>query len=118
MQHPGAAFAALFFRASRYNPGILGKSERRMRYLALAIKVILFIFLLGFAVKNSDEVTLHYFLGYQWQTPLALVILVAFAIGLLVGLLACTWRLLRSHRELRQLRRLTAAHLSNESKPE
>jgi uncharacterized integral membrane protein len=76
-----------------------------MRYLALFLKIVLFVFLLGFAVKNSDVVTLHYFFGYEWQSPMALVILVAFAIGLMVGLLACSWRLLRSHRELRQLRR-------------
>lgn len=89
-----------------------------MRYLALFLKIILFLFLLGFAVKNSDVVTLHYFLGYEWQSPLALVILVSFAVGLLVGLLACTWRLLRNHRELRQLRRLTSSQTSSLIKPE
>lgn len=89
-----------------------------MRYLALLFKIVLFIFLLGFAVKNSDVVTLRYFFGYEWQSPLALVILVSFAIGLLIGLLACTWRLLRSHRELRQLRRLSADLGSKHSMPE
>ncbi len=87
-----------------------------MRYLALFLKIVLFVFLLGFAVKNSEVVTLHYFLGYEWQSPLALVILVSFAAGLMIGLLACTWRLLRNHRELRQLRRLTTSH--SLSKPE
>ena len=76
-----------------------------MRILALLLKIALFVLLLGFAVKNSDVVTLRYFLGYEWQSPLALVILLSFAIGLLVGLLASSWRLLRNHRELRQLRR-------------
>ncbi len=89
-----------------------------MRYLALFLKVVLFLLLLGFAVKNSEVVTLHYFLGYEWQSPLALVILASFAVGLLVGLLACTWRLLRNHRELRQLRRLTSSHSSSLAKPE
>jgi len=93
-----------------------------MRYLALLLKIVLFVFLLGFAVKNSDVVTLRYFFGYEWQSPLALVILVSFATGLLIGLLACTWRLLRSHRELRQLRRLSSDASSNlsskHSKPE
>ncbi|MBU1664068.1 MAG: hypothetical protein KKG92_01545, partial [Gammaproteobacteria bacterium] len=32
-----------------------------MRYLALLLKIVLFVFLLGFAVKNSDVVTLRYF---------------------------------------------------------
>jgi uncharacterized integral membrane protein len=85
-----------------------------MRYLALFLKIVLFVLLLGFAVKNSEVVTLRYFLGYEWQSPRALVILVAFAIGLLVGLLACSWRLLRNLRELRQLRRMISDH----SKPE
>ena len=89
-----------------------------MRYLALFFKIILFILLLGFAVKNSEVVTLRYFLGYEWQTSLALVILASFAVGLLVGLLACTWRLWRNHRELRQLRRLTSAHTTSLSKSE
>ncbi|MDP2832505.1 MAG: LapA family protein [Pseudomonadota bacterium] len=87
-----------------------------MRYLALLIKILLFVFLLGFAVKNSGVVTLRYFFGYEWQTSLALVILVSFAIGLLVGLLACSWRLLRNHRELRQLRRVVQS--ADHSKPE
>lgn len=85
-----------------------------MRYLALFLKLVLFVLLLGFAVKNSDGVILHYFLGYEWHAPLALVILVSFAVGLLVGLLACSWRLLRNHRELRQLRRVAVDH----TKPE
>lgn len=87
-----------------------------MRTLALFLKLVLFVFLLGFAVKNSEIVTLRYFLGYEWQTPMALVILVSFAIGLLIGLLACSWRLLRNHRELRQLRR--AVQSSVHSKPD
>jgi lipopolysaccharide assembly protein A len=81
-----------------------------MRYLALFLKIVLFVLLLGFAVKNSDVVTLRYFFGYEWQSPMALVILLSFAIGLLVGLLACSWRLLRNHRELRQMRRTISEH--------
>ena len=76
-----------------------------MRLLALSVKIILFLFLLGFAALNSDTVTLRYFRGLEWQAPLSLVILVVFALGLLIGLLACSMRLLRSHRELRGLRK-------------
>ena len=46
-----------------------------MRYLGWVVKGFLFILLLGFAVKNSDVVTLTYYLGYQWQAPLVLIIL-------------------------------------------
>ncbi len=76
-----------------------------MRSLALPIKIVLFLLLLGFAALNSDTVTLRYFLGLEWQAPLSLVILVVFAVGLLAGLLASSMRLLHSHRELRGLRK-------------
>ncbi len=78
-----------------------------MRALLFALKLILFLLLLGLAMRNSDFVTLRYFLGMEWQAPLALVIFVAFAIGLLMGLLVCSLRLLRYHRELRNLRKHT-----------
>jgi len=76
-----------------------------VRALALPAKIVLFLLLLGFAAMNSESVTLRYFLGLEWRAPLSLVILVVFALGLLAGLLACSLRLLRSHRELRGLRR-------------
>ncbi|MEW5786691.1 MAG: LapA family protein [Pseudomonadota bacterium] len=76
-----------------------------MRALALPLKIILFLLLLGFAAQNSDTVVLRYFLGLEWRAPLSLVILAVFALGLFTGLLACSLRLLRGHRELRSLRR-------------
>jgi len=76
-----------------------------VRTLLLILKLTLFLLLLGLAVRNSDLVTVHYFLGMAWQAPLALVIFVAFAIGLVLGLLACSVRLLRYQRELRSLRK-------------
>ncbi len=75
-----------------------------MKSLTLVVKVVLFLLLLGFATRNSDSVTLRYFLGLEWQAPLSLVILAAFAVGLLTGLLGCSLRLLRNQRELRTLR--------------
>lgn len=77
-----------------------------MRALLLLLKLALFLLLLGLAARNSDFVTVRYFLGMEWQAPLALVIFVAFAVGLVTGLLACSVRLLRNHRELRSLRRI------------
>jgi uncharacterized integral membrane protein len=75
-----------------------------VKSLTLVVKVVLFLLLLGFATRNSDSVTLRYFLGLEWQAPLSLVILAAFAVGLLTGLLGCSLRLLRNQRELRTLR--------------
>ena len=76
-----------------------------MRPFALLLKISLFLLFLGFAVKNSEPVTVHYLLGWQWQAPLSLILLIVFALGLLLGLLACAWQLLRDRRELAQLRK-------------
>ena len=71
-----------------------------MRYLGWLLKGALFILLLGFAVRNSDVVTLRYYLGYEWQAPLVLVILVFFVVGAAVGVAACMGYLFRQRREL------------------
>jgi putative membrane protein len=78
--------------------------------IMLIAKVLLFLLLLGFAALNSDSVTLRYFLGLSWQAPLSLVILAAFAIGLLAGFLGCSLRLLRNQRDIRALQRQLDKH--------
>lgn len=76
-----------------------------MRYLGWIAKAVLFILLLGFAVKNSDVVTLRYYLGYEWHAPLVLVILLFFVAGAAVGVSACMGFLFRQRRELIRLRK-------------
>lgn len=76
-----------------------------MRYLGWIAKAGLFILLLGFAVKNSDVVRLRYYLGYEWQAPLVLVILMFFVAGAVVGVTACMGYLFRQRRELNRLRK-------------
>lgn len=91
-----------------------------MRYLGWVLKGVLFILLLGFAVKNSDVVTLTYYLGYQWQAPLVLIILMFFVVGAMVGVAACMGYLFRQRRELTRLRKDVQARqiaLSDEALP-
>ncbi len=63
-----------------------------MRTFFLLIKatvgVAAFFVLLGFAVKNTDSVTVRYFLGLEWQAPLVFVLLVFFAAGIVLGVMA------------------------------
>lgn len=82
----------------------MAKNILLMRYLGGGLKVALFIFLLGFAVKNSEMVTLRYYLGYEWHLPLILVILIFFAIGAGLGVAASLTYLFRQRRELLALR--------------
>jgi uncharacterized integral membrane protein len=56
-----------------------------MRYLSWLLGFILFLLALGFAVKNSDTAVVNYYLGYQWQAPMVLVILAFFFAGAVVG---------------------------------
>lgn len=71
-----------------------------MRYLSWLLGFVLFLLALGFAVKNSDTVTVNYYLGYQWQAPMVLVMLVFFISGVTVGVVASLGYLFRQRREI------------------
>lgn len=51
----------------------------------LIIKTILFLLLLAFAVKNTEIVHIQYYLGFEFDVPLILVIMISFAIGGILG---------------------------------
>ena len=80
-----------------------------MRMLSFLTKVVVFLLvflpLFGFAVKNMDSVTVRYFLGLEWRSPLAFVLLVMFAIGIAAGILASLGIITRQRRELLSLKR-------------
>lgn len=66
-----------------------------MRYVGWILKALLFLLLLGFAVKNTAPVVVRYYLGHEWQAPLVFVLLVTFALGVAVGILASLSRVSR-----------------------
>ncbi|MBI5437406.1 MAG: LapA family protein [Nitrosomonadales bacterium] len=76
-----------------------------MRYLNWVLRVALFIALLGFAVKNDQPVTLRYFFGYEWQSSLVIALLIFFAAGAAVGVLAMLANVLQQRREIARLKR-------------
>jgi len=76
-----------------------------MRYLIWSLRAVLFLLLLGFALKNDQLVTLRYFFGYEWQTSLVVVLLCFFTVGVVIGLLAMLGMLYRQRRELAAARR-------------
>jgi putative membrane protein len=69
-----------------------------MKFLYFLAGLLLFIFLLGFALKNNTTVELHYYLGYTWQAPLSLLMLITFSCGVLLGIIACISVLIRERR--------------------
>ena len=87
-----------------------------MHYLMWIIKVLLFLLILSFALVNTDPVTVRYYLGYQWNAPLVLVLLVSVCIGALIGLLVGLFHTLRLRRQVAALKReLRAAQQSAEA---
>jgi uncharacterized integral membrane protein len=76
-----------------------------MRYLTWLLRLLVFLLLLGFALKNADPVNLHFYLGAQWQASLALVVLVFFAAGVAAGVVGCFSYIYRQRREILQLRK-------------
>ena len=76
-----------------------------MRYLNWIFRVVIFLVLLGFAVKNDQPITLRYFFGYEWQSSLVLVLLMFFAAGAAVGVIAMLANVLQQRREIGILQR-------------
>jgi lipopolysaccharide assembly protein A len=51
------------------------------------LKAAIFFTLFAFALNNQHEVTAHFFFGKQWNTPLIVLVLIAFTAGLVLGVL-------------------------------
>ena len=56
-----------------------------MKYLAWLLKAAIFFTLFAFALNNQQDVTVHFFFGTRWTAPLVLVVLAAFAAGVVIG---------------------------------
>lgn len=76
-----------------------------MRYINWFFQLLVFFVLLGFALKNDQIVTLHYFLGYQWQSPLVVFLFLFFTFGVGLGVLATLGIWFRQRREISRLKR-------------
>jgi len=74
-----------------------------MQILTWAIRLAAFLALLAFAVKNTEPVTLRFYFDLAWQAPLVAVLLIFFAAGAALGLIAVLPTLLGQRRGLRRL---------------
>jgi putative membrane protein len=70
-----------------------------MKILFRIFAAILFIVFFGFALKNTDEVILKFFMGYEIHSPLVLLLLGFFACGAVLGVLAMAPTVFRYRRE-------------------
>jgi len=58
-----------------------------MWLLKWILKAAIFFTLFAFALNNQQDATVHFFFGTEWRAPLVLVVLAAFAAGLIAGVL-------------------------------
>jgi uncharacterized integral membrane protein len=73
-----------------------------LKYLIWLLKAAVFFTLFAFALNNQSAVAVHFFFGQQWQAPLVLVLLAAFAAGLALGVMFMVPRWWRSRKVANQ----------------
>jgi uncharacterized integral membrane protein len=77
-----------------------------MRYLVWVLRLVVFVAVLIFAVKNTDPVKVNFYADYAVQNvPLIVVMLVTFVAGAVFGLLLTVPMAMRRRREAARLRR-------------
>ena len=70
-----------------------------MKFISTIVGFVLFVLFFGFALKNTQEVDLHFFLNYELRGPLVLMLLAFFVAGAFLGILALTPTVFRHRRE-------------------
>jgi uncharacterized integral membrane protein len=76
-----------------------------LRYLEWLVRLLMFVLLFGFALKNTEPVNLRFYFDYAWSAPLVLMLLFFFAGGVVIGVLAGFLKVFRQRREILSLKR-------------
>jgi uncharacterized integral membrane protein len=75
-----------------------------MTILTWAMRLVIFFFLVVFAVQNSDPVKLKLFVEPGFEVRLVIVLLAFFSAGVALGLVSLLGVLYRQRREISRLR--------------
>lgn len=81
------------------------------------LKVAIFFTLFAFALNNQHDVTVRFFFGQQWTTSLVLVVLSAFAIGLVIGVFGMVPRWWKHRQDAALARKAAASAADLQEKP-
>nr|WP_295786512.1 LapA family protein [Rhodoferax sp.] len=77
------------------------------------LKAAIFFTLFAFALNNQHDATVRFFFGQQWTAPLVLVVLIAFAMGLVIGVLGMVPRWWQHRHAAALARRQAASAVAN-----
>ena len=76
--------------------------KRLLRLLQWLLKAAFFFTLFAFALNNQQEARVNFFFGTFWQAPTVLVVLGAFGMGLVIGIVGMVPRWWRQRQAARQ----------------
>jgi lipopolysaccharide assembly protein A len=76
-----------------------------MRIVTWTIRLAAFVLVVAFAAKNVEPVTLRFYFDIALKAPLVLVLLAAFALGALFGVLALLGTVVRQRRQISLLKK-------------
>lgn len=71
-----------------------------MKFLVKIVAAVIAVFFFGFALKNTQEAALNFFLGYEIRGPLVLLLLGFFLAGAVLGVFGMLPTYVRHRREL------------------
>ena len=74
-----------------------------MRFLVWAFRALIFFTLFAFALNNQQSASVRWFFGVEWHAPMVIVVLVVFAAGCALGVLAMVPSWWRHRREALRL---------------
>ena len=66
-----------------------------LKLLQWTLNAAVFFTLFAFALNNQHEAKVYFFFGTQWRSPMVLIVLTAFALGLVggvIGMVPRWWR--------------------------
>lgn len=76
--------------------------KRLLRLLQWLLKAAVFFTLFAFALNNQQETRVNFFFSTFWSAPTVLVVLSAFSLGVMVGVLGMVPRWWRHRQTARQ----------------
>jgi uncharacterized integral membrane protein len=82
--------------------------KRLLRLLQWLLKAAVFFTLFAFALNNQQETRVNFFFSTFWSAPTVLVVLSAFTLGVVVGVLGMVPRWWRERQTAKQMGPTTA----------
>ena len=80
-----------------------------LKLLQWTLNAAVFFTLFAFALNNQHEAKVYFFFGTQWRSPMVLIVLTAFALGWVVGVLGMVPRWWRQKKAAKSVQANTAS---------